>query len=45
MAANGWGQNWGRLEQYFIERMISLIGDEIAPRTVRYIVWQESNKR
>ncbi len=43
MAARGWGENWGLLEQYFIEQVIRRVTQSISPKVARYQVWQESN--
>ena len=41
MQENGWRENWGLLEQYYIERLCNET-QNIADRKVNYIVWQES---
>ncbi len=41
MQANGWGENWGQLEQFYIERLCN-VTQNIAERDINYIVWQES---
>jgi len=40
MADNGWGTNWGRLEQYFIERVINESQVETEFKKT-FIIWQE----
>lgn len=41
MQENEWGEKWGQLEQYYIQRL-SNETQNIARRKMNYIVWQES---
>ena len=41
MKINGWGENWGLLEQYYMERLRNVTLN-LSDRKMDYIVWQES---
>lgn len=40
MAANGWGEDYTKLEQYYFDRLTT-VTQEITQNQMRYIVWQE----
>jgi hypothetical protein len=40
MAANGWGTDFTKLEQYYFDRLTAAT-QEITQNQMRYIVWQE----
>ena len=40
MAANGWGTDFGKLVEYYFNRLISATQD-ITQQKMQYIVWQE----
>jgi len=45
MASNSWApDDFGKLEQYYFERLMDLT-QNITQSRMRYIVWQERNKR
>lgn len=40
MKARGWGQDYARLEQYFVQRLINVTQD-VTKGDMQYLVWQE----
>ena len=40
MAQNGWGNEFGKLVDYYFQRLISVTQD-VTQQKMQYIVWQE----
>ena len=40
MKAQGWGQDFSRLEQYFMQKLIN-VTQNVTSGEMRYLVWQE----
>lgn len=40
MKAHGWGEDYARLEQFFMQRLINITQDGTT-NEMRYLVWQE----
>lgn len=40
MESQGWGEDYARLEQYFMQRLINVTQD-VTKGNMQYLVWQE----